>query len=156
MNSLLSYEIGGIFLLCALLMLGTMSGFVPRLRAGKSVVVVALLLMLAWVAYRHWPVLSAWVSPAAPAAAPTSAPAKPPVVSREKTPPAKWKTTVVDDSVPAPATPAASEPESAPPPASAPAPPAEPDKQVEEGGRVKRTLRRVGRLLHGGKSEEKQ
>jgi hypothetical protein len=116
MISTFAYEIGAVFLLAALLMLGTVSGFVPRiLRTGAAPIFFGVAL-LGFVVYRFGPDLYAgWLSIGAvapslassrpalagPVPAPEPTRSAAPHAHAAKQPEAHWKTIIIDDSVPA-------------------------------------------------------
>jgi hypothetical protein len=149
----LSFELGAIFLFCALLMYGTMSGFLPKLRISPAIAIAVMLLVLLAAAWRLSPQLDlsflsgflhespTRVSTAKPAMPPPTAP--PPKAT--KTTPRRievWHATVVE-AVPQ-ATPPASVTED-------PAPSA-PQRTTSDGSspydsKVKRAARAVGRFF---------
>lgn len=109
-----AYEIGGIFLLGALFMYGTLSGLIPRsFRAGRPASIVLGVLLLGYALYRFGPDLSAGLRSVAgdpsSATSPRPTPAvvvlrpdkpAPPRTKATRQPAPQWKTTIVDDSVP--------------------------------------------------------
>src|SRR5580692_2968490 len=60
MNQLLAYQIGGIFLLAALFMLGTMTGLVPKLFRGNATGILGGMVALGFVLYFYGPDILAW------------------------------------------------------------------------------------------------
>jgi hypothetical protein len=177
-----SYEIGAVFLLAALLMYATKSGFIaPSFPAGKVVPISLGLLLLGFGIYHFGPDLSAgWRSMFANAtrmASPGQAPAvgarvphpAVPAASHAKT--AKqwaphWKTIVVEDSVlpPTKPTPASANPVPAStstevPEQAYPIPSAKPSGAESTGGSrhdhgIKRAVKGVGRFLHVGRGKD--
>ncbi len=175
MISTLAYEIGAVFLLAALLMYGTANGLVPRsLRVGKTFPVLLAAGVLAFAIYRFGPDLYAdWLSatavaPGVPAIRPTPAgrtPAPGPAKSgaapvRAAKQPDTNRKTIIVESVPAPADPAAT-------PVDKPAENAADAKTVTDtktaakssdsspyDSGVKRAIKSVGRFLHVERRKE--
>ena len=150
--SAFAFEIGAIFLLVAMLMYGTMSGFVPRLfQDGKLVVIILCVALLGFAAYKFLPDLYRRAFPE-PGGALISQPPPQPVPAplhrqSRKQPETGWKTTVLDDSIPQGSNP---EPEPAAPlePAREVKADPQPDESPKNGNRVKRAAKSVGRFLH--------
>lgn len=175
-----AYEIGAVFLLAALLMFGTMSGFIPRsFRAGKPAPIVLGVLMLGYALYRFGPDLSAgWRSIVAnspniasphptPAASTLATPAPATPHARATHPATHRQTTAIDGSVPtlsgsAPvANPAEAPGADATPLAKplfaangAPAPSGEPPGGSPYDSGIKRVFKSVGHVLHIGRRKE--
>jgi hypothetical protein len=165
MNQLLAYQIGGVFLLAAMLMFGSSHGLIPRsLRnAGTTMCVgVALFGFLIW---HFWPdlyakarsigALAPSLTTSRPAPAPASRPKRSaaPHASATKQPETKWKTIIVDDSVPA-ATGPVPTPSSGTGADTASKPAAEsssssPGSSTNDSG-AKRAIKSVGHFLHIG------
>jgi hypothetical protein len=169
-----SYEIGGMFLLAALLMFGTLSGVIPSsFQAGKLIPIILGVLVLGFGIVHFGPNLAArWRSTFANARS-IASPRQPPAAAVHPTAPATshakstkqpaphWKTIVVGDSFAAPiqATPNAAQ-----------APPASASPEVPEQARVtssdsppdhgiKRAVKSVGRFLHinrGNKASKRE
>ncbi|MBZ5677123.1 MAG: hypothetical protein LAP61_23000 [Acidobacteriia bacterium] len=157
MMTTVGYEIGAVFLLAALLMYGTRSGFsLPGLQAGKLIPIVLGVMVLVFGVHHLGPELAAgWrsmlmsptsresprpaqvIEPVAPPhtsvvdtvpAPPSRSPAK---ATRQSTP--QWKTVVVDESLPSPterAQPSADSFPPASPPATEQAPTPQPEKPL--------------------------
>jgi hypothetical protein len=145
----LSFELGAIFLLCAMLMWGTMSGFLPRLRISPAIAITVTLLVLLAAAWRWSPqfdlsFLSGFLheSPTPVSAAkPPTAPATAPQPKATKTAPRRievWHTTVIE---PVPPTTATEDP--------APSPPqrTKSDGSSPYDSKVKRAAKAVGRFF---------
>jgi|GEM_PF-1865716 len=168
-----SYEIGAVFLLAALLMYGTRSGFIlPSFQVGKLTSIILGVLMLVFGIYHLGPDLSAaWSSMFASATNSASPPQTPAIEAapRPSKPAAShakaadqlaphWKTVVVDDAVPAPTEAAQSSANASSPasPASEQAdttrsekpPSSESSDESPHDRRIKRAVKRVGRFLH--------
>jgi hypothetical protein len=170
MFTTISYEIGGMFLLAALLMVGTLSGVIPAsFQPGKSALIIMGVVVIGFGIFHFGPNLSAaWrstfanaknmVSPGQPPTAAAQHPAVPAAshAKAAKQPAPHWKTIVVDDSLFAPTKPS---PVSANPvPLAAPSPEV-PQASVTQPGEnssndsppdrgIKRTVKSVGRFLH--------
>lgn len=161
MNQLLAYQIGGVFLLAAMLMFGSAHGLIPRslTNAGAPTCVgVALLGFLIW---HFWPnlhvnafsigTLAPGVVTSRPAQATASAArgkrSAAPHPSVAKQPEVKWKTIIVGDSVAA-----AAEPVSTPLGRSAESadatPAAESSGSAYHDGGAKRVIKSIGHFLH--------
>lgn len=181
MPSTVSYQVGAVFLLCACLMYGTLSGFFPRvLRGGKAAPLLIGLVLLGFVVYRFAPAtVNNTVAPAVPAS-PRPAPKPAPVVTHARTPkrPApQVRAKMIDQAVPV-APPAAVKPEPVTPPPIAPvlpspepSPSAAPtpsedrasprpadlsgDDDPYDSG-LKRGIKRLGRFLHLVRKKETQ
>ena len=166
MFSTFAYEIGAAFLLAALLMYGTLSGFIPRtLRAGKSLPIFLAAALLLLAIYQFSPDLSAvWSSiranapdrvstPPAPAvSASTPHPALPatPHEDVKKRPAPRWKSIVLDASVPPAIEPTAVTPE----PAQISPPAAESSGSSPYDSKAKRAVKAVGRFFHIGRKKK--
>lgn len=179
MTSLLAYQIGGIFLLCAMLMWGTMGGFMPRaLRVGKPASLFILCALLAFALYRFGPDMLAMlpsatslapdVTPSRPAGAQTAVPPPQRRISSpspQREPAAKWKAPVISPSEPvAVSSPPAQTvaPERAEP-APAVIPPSQPEPQKWDSSdsspydsKTKRAIKAAGRFLHITKRKKDQ
>jgi|SRR5579875_140518 hypothetical protein len=163
----ISFEVGAVFLLAAMLLYGSLSGFLPRaLHAGKAAPIGIGCCLLAYALYRTVPELpNLWrdadsrpapqISSPGPAIPPAAGPkrgrAAAPTTPRQQS----WKTTTVGDSIPPPqpaAEPADPSADPSPvPPAPSSSEPASPDDPYDSG--IKRGIKRVGRFLHiGGKN----
>jgi hypothetical protein len=176
MTSTPAYEIGAIFLLVALLMYGTLSGFIPRsFHAGKPAPIILGVLLLGYALYRFGPDLSSgWRSIANP---PNSASPHPtPAAATPATPgpshakamrSATHRQTAANDSVPILSGPAPlANPAEAPgayqtQPAKplvaangAPAPSGEPTSGSPYDSGVKRAIKSVGHFLHIGRKRD--
>jgi hypothetical protein len=167
MNQLLAYQIGGLFLLAAMLIFGSAHGLIPRgLRnAGAPICVgVALLGFLIW---HFWPDLYASArsigalapslttsrpAPAVPASAalPKRSPAH---ASPAKQPETKWKTIIVNDSVPV-ATESVSTPIAGPAESASTTPAAESSGSASHDGSAKRAMKSIGHFLHIGRKKK--
>jgi len=146
--SSLSFELGAIFLFCALLMYGTMSGFLPRLRISPAIAIALTLLGLLAAAWRWSPQLDLSflngflhekptpVSTAKPA--PASAPVPQPKATRTERRVEVWHTTVVE-----------AVPQAAPPVETAPLLPqrTKSDGSSPYDSKVKRAAQSVGRFF---------
>jgi hypothetical protein len=145
----LSFELGAIFLFCALLMYGTMSGFLPRLRVSPAIAIALTLLGLLAAAWRWSPWLDLslpngfWRASPAPVSASRPSPASTPVPQPKATKAVQrievWHTTVVE-AVPQPV----------PPLTQTPAIP--PQRTKSDGSspydsKVKRAAKSVGRFF---------
>jgi hypothetical protein len=167
MNQLLAYQIGGVFLLAALLMFGSAHGLIPRSLRDAGVPACVGVALLGFLIWRFGPDLYANVraigalapslttsrrAPAAPTPAVRPKRSAAPHPSVAKQPEVKWKTIIVDDSVPA-----ATEP--VPAPIGSPAesadltPSAESSGSAAHDGRAKRALKSVGHFLHIGRKK---
>lgn len=166
----IAYEIGAVFLLAALLMYGTLGGFIPRhLKGGAAFAVLAGIAALGFVVYHFAPDLYALWRPSyagspslttsrpAPVAVkpvPRRAKSSPPVARAKKEPDANWKTTIVDGSVPA-----AAEPAVTPVPKAAEDVQTKPDdtpkyESSPYDSRTKRAIKSIGHFLHIERKKE--
>lgn len=164
MNQLLAYQIGGLFLLAAMLMFGSAHGLIPRSLRNAGVPICVGVALLGFLIWHFWPDLYARVrsiralapsfttsqpAPAAarPAARPTRSAAPHPRAAKQ--PEAKWKTIIVDDSVPA-----ATEPVPTPPATPAQStdttPSAESSSGAPHDNGTKRAIKSIGHFLHIG------
>lgn len=160
MNQLLAYQVGGIFLLAALFMLGTMTGLVPKLFRGNPTGILGGMVAVGFVLYFYGPDILAWwrssqqpqaVSKTVPAVVAHSA-AQPRSAAQPGAPqpsePAKLpepKVIVWSDDVPI-AQPKAADPEPAPSPE--PAATVDPDENSPYDSKAKRAIKSIGRALH--------
>jgi hypothetical protein len=166
MISTIALEIGGTFLLAALLMYGTMTGLLPRVFHARKPAGVVLVVLLAAVAFYYFgPDLSpAWRAAIAPAAPRPPAVPKFPARSAESPKPRasasrpapRAEITILEDP-PAPAPEIEPAPEAAAADASrsaaTAAAPLSNDSPYDSG--IKRGIKRVGRLLHIRKEPSK-
>jgi hypothetical protein len=162
-SQLLAYQIGGIFLLAALFMLGTMSGLVPKLFRGNATAILGGIVVLGFVSYFYGSDIRAWrpwqssppqqqqpqaVSTPAPAAVVHNR-ARPAAVQTSE--PAKLpepKVIVWSDDVPV-AQPKAADPE--PAQSREPATTAtslDSDESSPYDSKAKRAIKSIGRALH--------
>jgi hypothetical protein len=163
MISTIAFEIGGVFLLAALLIYGTMGGFLPRVfHAGKPAGLAIFVLAIAGAVYYFSPeILSAWRDftasslPSSPPKATPSLSDVPKVHPIKPRPAPQARTTVVEappeaQPVPAPVSPVAIAPAPDPP---APRAEASGDSPYDSG--IKRGIKRVGRFLHLRKKDDR-
>jgi hypothetical protein len=168
MNQLLAYQIGGVFLLAAMLMFGSAHGLIPRGLTNAGVPICVGAALLGFLIWHFWPELYANArsigtlapslttsrpAPAAPAPAarPKRSPAPHPTVAKQ--PEVKWKTTIVDDSVPAAAEPV-STPIGSPAESVDTTPAAESSGSAPHDGGAKRAIKSIGHFLHIGRKKK--
>lgn len=162
MGSMLAYQIGAVFLLAALLMLGTVNGGTGKLirLVGARKLAAVIMAGVGWIVFQYRSDIMAMVSLNETAPSTTSAPAaksvpaptetkraaKPAVQSKSfvpAEPPEHWKTVVVDDATPqavpaaAPEKAALAEPESD-----------DPCAKSQYQSKTKRWMKSVGCKLH--------
>ena len=162
MSQLLAYQVGGVFLLCALLMFGTVNGFGGRLRIGTSpllAIVGALLLFLLY-DYRAdietmWPSFNTPEQVAEPVIqqAPAAAVVHTKSHSAKPHQPEPWRG-VVTEVEPEPA-PVVTAPAVEPPAAPDPTNYLGPHENSPYDSKTKRAVRSVGRFLHIIPKEQK-
>jgi hypothetical protein len=153
MGQLLAYQIGGVFLLAALFMLGTMTGLVPKLFRGNITGILCGIVVLGFVAHFYGSdALAWWHSSSVPKTIPAPVPAVAVHTTRPRAPqpseptkPPEPKVIAWSDDVPA-AQPKAADPE----PTQSPEPAAtlEPDESSPYDSKAKRAIKSIGRVLH--------
>ena len=156
MNSTLAYEIGAVFLLAALLMFGSVEGFVSKsFRFGPSTMVFLGVAVLGWGVYRYgWDLIRSWTPAGAATHLESSGPSAQhvelpprPIVRRQ---PASRVAASDPVEILSPAAPLAAPSSAAPAPipesADVPSPADNGPDPYESG--LKRGAKRVGRFMH--------
>ncbi len=154
MFSNISFEVGALLLLAAILMYGTVTGFVPRMfRRSTAAPMFVAVAVAGFVVYRFGPDISSYAGSLLPrpanAAAVVTLPAKEEAPRKVIKKPAvqNWRTTDVDAAVPVIVEP--------PPAVSDPAKGIEAsseDSPYDSG--IKRAAKHLGRFLHIGRKKE--
>ena len=151
MFSNISFEVGALLLLAAMLMYGTVTGFVPRMfRRGTAAPMFVAVAVAGFVVYRFGPDISSYAGSLLPrpanAAAVVTQPAKQ-EAPRKKPAVQNWRRTDVDA-----APPVIVEPDPAPSDPAKGADASSDDSPYDSG--IKRAAKHVGRFLHIGKKKD--